>query len=359
MMRGFVRLTHVDPGFRTAHILTAAVPPNRTGRPTQAELTARYGAILAAAQRVPGVEQAAITSALPLGRIGVAIDFRMPERSPDAFRVQYHAVSADYFSVLGIPLKSGRFFDARDTGTSNVVIVNEAMARQYWPGQDPVGRPFGDHALTIVGVAGNTHLRELSGELVPEVYEPYQQFFGPAPGATLVLRTYGEPATVVSGLRRAIHDFDPEQVLESVTAMDGLVSNSVGQSRFYTSLMFVFAFLAVTLTLIGVYGVASYATDRRAREMGIRMAIGAQPGLLVAMIVRQGFTGVALGIAAGIAGAWMLARLMAGMVYGVPVRDTVSLGIAAGILSAGALAAYFVPARRITRIDPAALLREQ
>lgn len=358
MIRGFVRLSNVDPGFRTEHVLTAGVPPNRTGPPTQDQLAARYGAILEASRRVPGVEAAAVTSAVPLGRIGVAIDYKLPG-SADEFRVQYHAVSSDYFAVMGIPLKRGRFFDARDTGSNSVAIINEAMARRYWPGQDPLGRPMGEHAITIVGIVGNTHLRDLSGELVPEFYEPYQQYFGPPPGATLVLRTAGDPISVISGLRRAIHDFDPEQVVENIKTLGDLVSNSESQSRFYTSLMLIFAFLAVTLTLIGVYGVASYSTNRRAREMGIRMAVGAEPGALVAMILRQGLLSVALGILAGLAGAWMLAQFIASMVYGVPARDPVSLAAASAVLALGALTAYFVPARRITRIDPAAILRHE
>jgi putative ABC transport system permease protein len=360
MIRGFVRLANVDPGFRTAHVLAASVPPNRTARLTQAEAAQRYGSMLEAAQRVPGVEAAALASAIPLGRVGVAIDFQMPDRSRDAYRAQYHAVSIDYFSVMGIPLKRGRIFDARDTGATHAVIVNEAMAHQFWPDIDPVGQHLGQGlADTVVGVVGNTKLRDLAGAPVAEMYEPYQQYFGPALGAALVLRTYGDPVSVAGGLRAAIHGFDSEQVVESVSALEDLVSGSIGQSRFYTTLMAVFAVLALTLTLIGVYGVASYATNRRAREMGIRMAVGAERGDLMAMILRQGLVSVSFGIVAGLAGAWFLARYMASMVYGVPVRDPLSLGIAAAILVIGALAAYFVPAFRITRIDPAAVLRHE
>jgi putative ABC transport system permease protein len=191
------------------------------------------------------------------------------------------------------------------------------------------------------------------------MYQSFEQHLGPAVGATLVLRTFGNPESVTASLTRAIHDFDPQQVLDNVQTMESQVENTTAEPRFYTILLLTFGALALTLTVVGVYGVASYTASRRTREMGIRMALGAERGALVSMIVRQGLGSVLAGLAAGIVGAWMAARFMAGMIYGVPARDPISLSVAAVVLTIGAFLAYYLPARRTTRIDPATVLHHE
>ncbi len=310
MIRGFIRLTNVDPGFNTEHILTAAVPPNHArhlSRPAQAR---RYSEILRVVQNVPGVEQAALTSFLPLGRIGVQLQIHLPDVSPNPFQLDFHAVSADYFAVMGIPLLQGRTFSnvdpARDKGA---VVINRAMAEKFWPHQSAIGQHLSGKPapappdLTIIGVVGNTQHRSLSEKPLPEFYEPYEQYLGPAVGTTLVVRTSGNPTSVASSLRQSIHRFDSEQVIENERTMESTVEQSISVPRFYTVLLGIFALLALILTLVGVYGVAAYGVSLRTREFGIRMALGAERHQLIGMVVRQGFVRALAGVAAGTAGA--------------------------------------------------------
>jgi putative ABC transport system permease protein len=364
MIRGFAKLANVNPGFETAHVLTAGVPPGRAASLNREQLARRYSEMLRTAAAVPGVEQAALTSALPMGNIVVGLHVYLPGategRMPD-----FHAVSANYFAVMGIPLLSGRLFnDANPHADQGAIVINRAMADQYWPGQDPIGqrlanKPGAPPSLTVVGVVGNTRRRSLSGDAVPEFYQAYQDYFGPVVGTTLVLRTFGSPGTVASSLRRAIHKFDPNQVIENEKTMEATVEQSIAMPRFYTVLLGVFAVLALLLTLVGVYGVASYGVSRRQREFGIRISVGADRRQLVRMIVRQGLRSALIGVSLGACGAWALAHLLSGLVYGIPVKDPVSLSIAAAILLAGALLAYYLPARRSTKVDPAQVLRQE
>jgi predicted permease len=366
MMRGFVRLASVDPGFRTAHVLTAGVPPGHIAGLSRAQLVERYSEILNVARNVPGVEQAALTSALPMGNIVVGLTVYLPDAPSDLRLIDFHAVSAEYFSIMGLPLLQGRFFGPFDANTDKgAVIVNRAMADKYWPGRNAIGQRFSSERppalpdLRIVGIVGNTRHRSLSGEPVPEFYQPYQSYFGPTVGTTLVLRAFGNPNSVASSLRRAIRRFDGEQVVENEKTMEATVEQSIATPRFYTILLTIFALLAFALTLVGVYGVASYGMSLRSREFGIRIGLGAQRHQLIGMVLRRGLLRALVGVGAGAAGAWALARLMSGMVYGISVRDPVSLGIAGAVLIAGALVAYYLPARRTARIDPAVILRQE
>jgi putative ABC transport system permease protein len=276
--------------------------------------------------------------------------------------INFHAVSSEYFAIMGLPLLQGRVFGALDKGAA---VINRAMADKYWPGRNAVGQRMSSEPppalpdLRVVGIVGNTRNRSLSGEPVPEFYQPYQDYFGPAVGTALVLRTFGNPNSVASSLRQAIHRFDREQVVENERTMEATVEQSIATPRFYTILLAIFALLAFALTLVGVYGVASYGISLRRREFGIRLGLGAQHHQLVGMILRQGLLRALVGVGAGAVGAWALARLMSGLVYGIPVRDPVSLGIAGSVLVAGALMAYYLPARRTTKIDPAVTLRQE
>lgn len=366
MIRGFVRLSNVNPGFHTAHILTATVPPGHAAHLSRAQLIQRYGEILRVARNIPGVEQAALTSYLPLGKIHVQLSIHLPSLSSDPYQIDFHAVSADYFAVMGIPVLQGRSFNEPNPKMDQgAVVINRAMARKYWPGQNAIGQRLSGRPapappdLTVVGVVGDTHARSLGGEPGPEFYEPFHQYLGPAVGTTLVFRTLGDPNSVASSVRQAIHRFDPEQVIEYERPLETTVEQTIAAPRFYTILLAIFALLALLLTLVGVYGVASYGVSLRTREFGIRMALGAERHQLIGMIVRQGLLRAVSGVVAGAAGAWALARFMSGLVYGIPVKDPVSLAVAGVVLVAGALTAYYLPARRSTRIDPAQVLRQE
>ncbi len=364
MMRGFVKLANVDPGFRTAHILTAGVPPSHASALSRDKIAIRYSQLLDVSRNVPGVESAALTSALPLGRITVGLTI-YPPGATEARAIDFHAVSRSYFRIMGIPLLRGRLFDPLDPkADKGAIIINREMADEYWPNQDPIGKHLSSAAppakpdLTVIGVAGNVRHQTLSGSPVPEFYESYQQYFGPAIAATLVVRTYGDPGSVAASLRRAIHKFDPAQVVENEQAIAATVAETIAAPKFYTILLAIFALLALAIALIGVYGVTSYSTSLRTREFGIRMSLGADRKRLTAMLLRQGLWKALVGIAIGCAGAWVLARFMAGFVYGIPVRDPISLTIAGAALIAGSLIALYLPARRSTEVDPARVLRD-
>ncbi|MBV9223253.1 MAG: ABC transporter permease [Acidobacteriaceae bacterium] len=365
MIRGFVRLANVNPGFHTARILTATVPPGHASRLTRALLTQRYTEILRVTQNVPGVGQAALTSFLPMGRIAVQLQVYLPT-SLNPVQIDFHSVSSDYFSVMGIPLLQGRVFSKVDPNRDKgAVVINRAMADKYWPQQSAVGQHMSSRPvpeppdLTIIGVVGNTQHRSLDEEPRPEFYESYQQYLGPAVGTTLVIRTLGDPSSVAASLRRSIHRFDPEQVVENERTMQATLDQSIAAPRFYAILFGIFALLALVLTLVGVYGVASYGISLRIREFGIRMALGAERHQLIGMLVQQGLMRALAGVSAGAAGAWALARFMSGLVYGIPVRDPISLSIAGAPLVIGVLIAYYLPARRSTKIDPAKVLRSE
>lgn len=364
MIRGFAKLANVDPGFQTAHVLTAGVPPGMAAGLNRDRLTQRYGEILQAVAALPGVEQAALTSALPMGNIVVGLHVYLPG-ARNAHMPDFHAVSEKYFAVMGIPLLSGRIFsDTNPHADKGAIVINRAMADRYWPGQYPIGQrlsrePGAPPSLTVIGVVGNTRRRSLSSDPVPEFYEAYQDYFGPVVGTTLVVRTFGNPSSIAMSLRQAIHKFDPEQVVENEKTMAATVEQSIAMPRFYTILLGVFALLALLLTLVGVYGVASYGVSRRHREFGIRMSVGADRSQLIRMIVRQGLRRALMGVVLGACGAWALAHLLSGLVYGIPVKDPISLSIAAAILIAGALLAYYLPARKGTKVDPAQVLRQE
>lgn len=211
----------------------------------------------------------------------------------------------------------------------------------------------------MIGVVGDTQHRSLGQAPVPEFYEDYHQYLGPAVGATVVVRTYADPRTVAASLRTAIHRFDPEQVVEKEQTLASMVEQTISAPHFYTVLLSTFALLALILTLIGVYGVASYSTSLRRREFAIRMALGAERPELIEMVLRQGLFRAAVGIGAGLLGAFALAHLLASLVYGVSVRDPLSFGVAVAVLALGTLAAYYLPAWRSTKVDPATVLREE
>jgi putative ABC transport system permease protein len=367
MIRSFVRLTQVNPGFRAAHIFTAVVPPGHAARLSREALTKRYSEILRVAATVPGAEQAALTGFLPLGRIHIQLQVNRPGSSTTTpLQVDFHAVSAQYFEVMGIPLLAGRTFrsdddPARDKGA---LVINRAMAQLYWPGQNAIGQRLAGRAggtldLTVIGIVGNTVGRSLKERPLPEFYESYRDYLGPAVGTTFVLRTYNDPASVAAALRQAIHKFDPEQVVTDERSLEAALDDSLAAPRFYTILLAIFAGLALFLGLVGVYGVASYAMSLRRREFGIRLALGAERRQLIGMLVREGLWQAMIGVTAGLTGALLLARFMTSLVFGISTRDPISFAAAGALLVAGAVAACYLPARRNTKLDPSRVLRSE
>lgn len=366
LLRSFLLLTESDPGFRPEHVLTAWIPTGERAAKDKIQVTQRYGEIVQMAQSLPGVTAAGLASALQMGHVEVSVTFCRPGDTTEQI-TSFRAVSPGYFSAMGIQLKRGRALTDADTeGAAEVALVNEAFARRFWPGQDSIGQKIGTScdardrgSITVVGVVGDTRSHDLSAPPEPEQYRPYQQYIGPVAGVTLVVRTAGDPAMLAAVLRRGIRHLYPDQVITETSTMRGLVSESLARPRFYMSLVTAFAVLALLLTLVGIYGVISYSVGQRTREIGIRMALGAQPIHVLRTAAMQGVCSIAWGVAAGLGGAWTFTRFMRSLVYGVAVLDPLTFVSAAVLLAVASVAACLVPARRATQIDPNVALRHE
>jgi putative ABC transport system permease protein len=360
LMRSFVALAGVDPGFRPDHVLTAMIPVGSQLSKDKPNLIRRLSDIVRRVETLPGVIAAGISTAIPMGTVRVTLLMQVPGQGNGETGIHYRAVSPDYFKALGIPLRLGRLFTAHDDGSgAAVVIVNEAFARNYWPGQNPIGQKLGARSeMTVVGVVADQHQRTLDKPAEPEFYGPYQGYLGPALGTMLVVRTQQDPAGMAASLRQTIHLAYPDQPISELMTMEERVSESMAEPRLYTSLLGIFAAVALAFTAIGVYGIMAYSVGQRVREIGIRMALGAQRADVLRAVVRSGLTLAGGGAAAGMAGAWILTRYIESMLYGVPPRDPVTFVAAPLLLLIVAVIACFFPAKRATSIDPNHALRE-
>ena len=313
---------------------------------------------------LPGVEAAAMTASLPFSDMGLdSSPFNVPGAAPLPDGQQRHAnaipVTADYFRAMGIPLLRGRDFTEADRpGAPPVVIVDEQLANQYFPNENPVGRVI-DHfgqGLTIIGVAGSIHQMELGAPYKAVVYYPlYQQ---PFPTAAIVLRTTVSPDAVVPAVREAVRSVDPLLPVYDVQAMPVRVERSLGARRLAVTVLGGFAGVALLLAMLGTYGVLSYSTSQRTRELGIRMALGADPRAVVAMVLRNGLTLAAIGLVVGaLVYVGIGNRVLSALLYGVGARDPITLAVGIFVLAGAAVLACWIPARRAASVDPAVTLR--
>ncbi len=371
MLRTLARLLEVDPGFRAQKVLAVSIP-GPYPLPDEARQAERYRRIVEAVGRLPGVEAAALNTVLPLGPLQANLTFGIAERpaAPTRFeelpRAQLRTVSADYFRVMGIPLLRGRSFTEADGRSSpGVVIINEELARRYWPGEDAVGKrlqtnigPSGPW-LTVVGVAGNVKHESLRSGPDPELYRPYQQYLGFPQLTNLVVRTAVEPASLAETIRREIRRIEPEQPIREVQTMERFLSNATSQPRFYAVLLGAFAGLALAVAASGLLGVLSYSVSRRTQEIGVRMALGARPGDVLRMVLGDGARYLAAGAGLGLAGSLASSRLLRNLLFGVGPADPLTFVLAGAVLAAAALAATAIPARRAAAVDPMTALRHE
>ncbi|HLW53404.1 MAG TPA: ABC transporter permease [Candidatus Angelobacter sp.] len=370
LLRSFSRLKHVDPGFRADHVLTflLEVPSERHPRPQRALFVSE---LLGSVRVLPGVKAASAIFGLPLADQSVFTGLDVPGRPvapSERLRVGFRLVESDYFRTVGMRLVKGREFTPHDEqGGPPLAIVNETFARKVFPGEDPIGRrikpgiSFGvsdSPERQIVGVVNDVKSASISGDPVPEIYAPQtpNDFIGET---TVVVRTAGEPLALVPALRSLVASKDSELPLIDVKTLDEYVSDSISAPRFETLLLGTFAVLAFFLTAIGLYGVISYSVVQRSREMGIRMALGAQRANILARVVREGMLLALLGTAAGLMASFLITRLMKSLLYGVGTTDPTTFFIVPVLLIAVALMASLVPARRATLVDPMAVLREE
>jgi predicted permease len=363
MLRSFVQLIRVNPGFQTEHLLTMKIALPGGAYPRSAQTLAYLDRLLERLRALPGVQSVAAASTLPLSGESDWGTFLIAGRAtPDwtkASASSWRGVSVDYFRTLGIPLLRGREFTVADAKKQNTIIINEAMAKKFWPGADPIGQQILNRdqrdPLEIIGIVGDTKGLGLDAEAKPEMYTLTRGFWY----AFLLLRTNQEPSAAASTVTAQITALDRGVPVYLVATMDQLLSRSVAPERFNLFLLALFAALALTLAAVGIYGVLAFSVSRRTHEIGIRMALGAHPRDILRLITRQGMTLVLLGIVFGVAGAVVLTRLMASLLYAVSPTDPATFLAAAVLLASVAIVACFIPARRAMRVDPVVALRHE
>jgi predicted permease len=378
MVRSFVALQRIDPGFDPRGVVTLEVSVTGTGQAAPGRRAVLYPEILERFRALPGVRAAGAINHVPIAGDVWGLPFRIegrPRPRPGESPVTvYRAVLPGYFSAMRLPILRGRDVSLADTADSaGVVLVNEFLATHTWPGEDPIGKRIAVDGpddnptwITVVGVVKNAVRSGWSEGPDNEAYLAFLQrprltdsLQSQDAYATFVARTDGDPAALAPSLRAAVRSLDPTLPVSAVQTMPEIVSQANSRARFQTWLLAVFAAAAALLAAVGIYGVMSYAVSKRAREIGVRMALGAKPSEVLRRIVGQGMTVAAAGAVAGIAAALMLTRLMRSLLYGVPPTDLVTYAAVAAGLLAIALVASYVPARRAARIDPAAALRAE
>ena len=381
LIRSFIGLLHVDPGFSPDHLVTAHIALPRAKYKDATEAAAFFEQLLRRVENLPGVRAAGVTTCLPLsgqGQWGKQLTIQeRPAPSLDRVpAVEYRLVSEDYFKTMNMHLRSGRAFSSADRADSlPVAIVNETLARRLFPCEDPLGRRISMNPperliplesrppnfrivwLTIVGVLADVKHVRLDEPPPPEVYAPFVQNLEEPVPMMLAVRTESNPAAMGASIRAAVRAIDPLQPVARVATMEEVLDGVVAQPRFNTLLLTLFAGISLLLAAVGVYGVTAFSVARRTHEIGIRMAIGARRGQVISMVLRQELRLVVAGVAAGLAASLALTRFIAGMLYGTAPNDPLTLAAVALVLITVSAAACWIPARRATRIEPMAALR--
>ena len=368
LVRSFVTLATVDPGFDPTNVLTVEL---NLPRPQYSDLTAAnalFDQVLERTAGRPGVEAVGLVSSLPLTPGESLIAFRIQGQAAPTSREEMTAarpqlVSPGYLDAMGLRLVAGRFVTDQDTDSSpRVFVVNEAFASAYFPGEEVVGQRLNlgrGEPTEIVGVVGDVHHRGLDSRPQPELYFSYRQSLSGqgAPRASIVARTTGDPLALVPFLRQDILDLNPSLPIDNVMTMEARLSSSVAQPRFYALVLGVFAAGALALAMVGIYGVLAYTVSRRSREIGLRMALGADGGRIRNLVVRQGALLVGVGVAFGLAGALVTTRALESLLFGVTTLDLPTLIAVPVVLVTVAIVACYVPVRRATRVNPMDALR--
>ncbi|HEX8561277.1 MAG TPA: ABC transporter permease [Pyrinomonadaceae bacterium] len=368
MVRSFLRLQAVNPGFDASNLLTMRVMLPETKYPEAGRQIEFFRQATARIRTLPGVQSASAVSALPFADLGAATSFTVEGRPApppgDKLTTDLRVADENYFRVMNIPLVSGRAFTEQEAVEDRkVAVVNETMARKYFPGEDPVGKRIlvsmgSEPAPTeIIGVVGDARYDRLEGELRPMVYWTPPRFTYPS--MTIVVRTVGDPGALGPAAVREIRAVDKDQPVSDVRTMESWLAESTARTRFGTLLLGAFACAALLLAAVGIYGVISYSVAQRRNEIGLRMALGAQARDVLRLVVGQGMRLVLAGVALGLLGALALTRLMAGLLYGVAATDPPTFAANALLLVAVSLLACYVPARRATRVDPLTALRRE
>jgi putative ABC transport system permease protein len=381
MIRSFMRLQQVSPGFNADRVLTMQInlPPLKYQEARQT--AAFYKELLERVETLPGVEKAGATSSLPLSGDTWGKMFSIVDRPPasslqEVPAVQYRLVSPDYFAAMGTPLMKGRAFTDGDTMESQpVAIINETLARRFWPDEDPIGKKvwmgppenllppelripgYEVPRRTVVGVVGDMRHQGLNEPTTAEVFAPnLQNNEGPV-SLDLAIKTTSDPAGITQAVRQQVWAIDKDLPVSDVKTMEERLGASVAQPRFNALLLGLFAATAMILAVVGIYGVVSYSVAQRRHEIGIRMALGAQKSDVLGMVIKQGLVLALIGVGVGLAGALALTRLMESLLFGVNTTDEVTFALVTALLVGVTLVACYLPARRAARVDPLVALK--
>jgi len=368
LFRSFLRLQSVDAGFVSQQVLTARVTPSGTNYTNDADYAKFYSQVIEKVSAVPGVQDAGFINTLPLYK-GPTAGFRVEGRAlttPDKWpMVNYRVVSPNYFRAMGIPVLQGRAYTDRDNQNAPLVMmVNQQLAREIFPDENPVGKriTFGGTGANgqprwfeIVGVVANVRSLELREAPTPELYFSMGQDLWPA--MSLVVHSSVEPASLSASVRQAVNEVDRSVPVADVKTMEHIVSESITQPRFNLFLLGLFSAVAMVLSAAGIYGVTAYTVTQRTHELGIRIALGAQVSDVLRMILGQGMAVIGIGLLVGLAAAFGLMRLLRSLLFGVGENDPLTFAAITVVLVLVALIACYIPARRATKVDPLVALR--
>ncbi|HEX7330431.1 MAG TPA: ABC transporter permease [Pyrinomonadaceae bacterium] len=367
MIRSVLRIREVEPGLKPQNLLTAKLSLPRD-KYKDAESAIRFHQqVLERVSNLPGVESAGLISHLPIeergynGNISVEGKTYPPNESP---LVEYRVVNDDYFQTAGIPLLRGRVFNQQEGDDKHpVVVINDAMAKQIWPGEDPIGKRVGeDTKVTVIGVVADVKNYGLLQTPAPEMYAPYTlKALWPDMrwNLRLLVRSTLDSGSIAAAVRREVQAVDPGQPIYAVQTMNLVIENTVRDKNLNTTLLSVFAGVSLLLAVIGVYGVMSYTVAQHTREIGIRMALGAQPGAILKLIVGRGLVLVSIGVVVGVVASFGLTRFIEHMLFGITPTDPLTFAMIVVLLGLVALLACLIPAQRAMRVDPIVVLRSQ
>ena len=369
MVKSFWALTHVAPGFRAENILTARLSVPRARYPDNRRIAALEAEVLENLHGRPGVQSAGFTTYLPLGGSENGWSFIVEGRPPLPVgtynMAQYRPVNAGYFEAMGIPLLRGRSFTPADTAEAPwVVVINDSMAREYWPSENAIGQRIQASGgqpkwRTVIGVVGDVLHEGLDSAAKPEMYLPVDQAMNIESNPTIVVRAETAPGAAAGELRAAVSAIDPAIAVDRIETMRQLVSGSVAQPRFRTVILAAFSLLALVMASIGIYGVMNNLVIQRTREFGIRLSLGATPTDVLRLVLARAGMLIGAGACFGLVGSVLLVRLITNLLFGTAPLDPLTFAAVPVLLAAVALMASYIPARRATRIDPIVTLRSE
>jgi putative ABC transport system permease protein len=367
LLRSLYLLKQVDPGFNAKGVLTMEVSLPDSPYDSEEKQTAFARQLVERARGVPGVTAAAAVYPIAYSDSNLSLTYLRegqpePTRAADRTAANWRPITADYFRVMQIPVLTGRAIEDRDTASApHVMVINETLAKKAFPDEDPLGKRltigWNDMTFEIVGVVGDIRFASLKTPPVPEMYTPFDQT--PWGGFNFIVRTEGDPTAVAGLVRDQVWAIDRNIPVFGLATMEQRVSDSLTQQRFSTLLIGLFAAVALALATVGIYAVLAYTVETRRREIGVRMALGAERRHVLGLVVGRGMALALVGIALGVAGAFGATRVMASMLFGVGATDPVAFATVTAGLAAVALAACYIPARRAARIDPADALRSE